>query len=116
MRRKRRREGGFTLLEVMIAVAILAVTLVTLLSIVTNNMRATNHAKMTTAATFLDYIELGRVSRDWLAVFAPLMKPMTAPVGDLVGKTAPANPAPAAPHGAALVSTAMPIPAAGIMR
>jgi len=37
----------------MIAVAILSITLVTLLSIVTNNVRATNHAKMTTAATFL---------------------------------------------------------------
>src|SRR6185436_3360839 len=36
--------GGFTLLEVMIAVAILSITLVTLLSIVTNNVRATNHA------------------------------------------------------------------------
>jgi CubicO group peptidase (beta-lactamase class C family) len=49
------------------------------------------------AASISDYIELGRVSRDWLAVFAPLMKPLTAPVGDLVGKTAPVNPAPAAP-------------------
>jgi len=45
--------SGFTLLEIMVAVAILSITLVTLLSIVTNNVRATNHAKMTTAATFL---------------------------------------------------------------
>ncbi len=37
----------------MVAVAILAATLVVMLSIVTNNVRATNHAKMTTAATFL---------------------------------------------------------------
>ena len=44
---------GFTLLEIMVAIAILAITLVVLLSIVTNNIRATNHAKMTTAATFL---------------------------------------------------------------
>lgn len=50
---RRQRSSGFTLLEVMIAVAILAMTLVTLLSIVTNNVRATNHAKLTTAATFL---------------------------------------------------------------
>jgi general secretion pathway protein I len=49
----RRRASGFTLLEVMIAVAILAITLITVLSIVTNNVRATNHAKLTTAATFL---------------------------------------------------------------
>ena len=45
--------AGFTLLEVMIAVAILSITLVTLLSIVTNNIRATHHAKLTTTATFL---------------------------------------------------------------
>ena len=49
----RRTESGFTLLEIMVAVAILASTLVVLLSIVTNNVRSTNHAKMTTAATFL---------------------------------------------------------------
>jgi type II secretion system protein I len=44
---------GFTLLEVMVALAILATTLVVLLEIITNNVRATNHAKMTTAATLL---------------------------------------------------------------
>jgi prepilin-type N-terminal cleavage/methylation domain-containing protein len=50
---KRRRSSGFTLLEVMIAVAILSMTLVVLLEIVTNNMRATRHARLTTTATFL---------------------------------------------------------------
>jgi prepilin-type N-terminal cleavage/methylation domain-containing protein len=35
---------GFTLLEVMVALAILATTLVVLLQIITNNVRATNHA------------------------------------------------------------------------
>lgn len=49
----RARGGGFTLLEVMVALAILAMTLVVLLEIVTNNVRATNHSKMTTTATFL---------------------------------------------------------------
>jgi general secretion pathway protein I len=49
----RQTDSGFTLLEIMVAVAILASTLVVLLSIVTNNVRSTNHAKMTTAATFL---------------------------------------------------------------
>jgi prepilin-type N-terminal cleavage/methylation domain-containing protein len=44
---------GFTLLEVMIALAILSSTLVVLLEVITNNVRATNHAKLTTAATFL---------------------------------------------------------------
>jgi hypothetical protein len=37
----------------MIALAILAGTLVVLLDIITNNIRATNHSKLTTAATFL---------------------------------------------------------------
>jgi general secretion pathway protein I len=49
----RRPSSGFTLLEIMVAVAILSATLVVLLQIVTNNVRATNHAKLTTAATFL---------------------------------------------------------------
>jgi len=52
-RNRRELNAGFTLLEVMIAVAILAATLVVLLRIVTNNIRATNHAKLQTAATFL---------------------------------------------------------------
>ena len=49
----RQGAGGFTLLEVMVALAILASTLIVLLQIITNNVRATNHAKLTTAATFL---------------------------------------------------------------
>ena len=55
MRRRADSAGsrGFTLLEVMVALAILATTLVVLLQIITNNVRATNHAKMTTAATLL---------------------------------------------------------------
>jgi len=51
--RPRLSSSGFTLIEIMVAFAILSLTLVTLLGIVTNNVRATNHAKMTTAATFL---------------------------------------------------------------
>ena len=50
---RRAPSSGFTLLEIMVAVAILSATLVVMLSIVTNNVRSTNHAKMTTAATFL---------------------------------------------------------------
>lgn len=49
----RRSEAGFTLLEIMVAIAVLSMSLVVLLSIITNNIRATNHAKMTTAATLL---------------------------------------------------------------
>jgi prepilin-type N-terminal cleavage/methylation domain-containing protein len=46
-------ERGFTLLEVMAAVAILALTLVVLLSVITNNVRSTTHSQMITTATFL---------------------------------------------------------------
>jgi general secretion pathway protein I len=50
---RRHTQLGFTLLEVMVALAILAITATVLLEIVTNNVRATNHAKMMTQATFL---------------------------------------------------------------
>ena len=50
---RRSSSAGFTLLEIMVAVAILSSTLVVLLQIVTNNVRATAHARQTTAATFL---------------------------------------------------------------
>ena len=49
----RRLPGGFTLLEVMVALAILALSLVVLVGIATDNVRNTHHAKMTTVATFL---------------------------------------------------------------
>jgi prepilin-type N-terminal cleavage/methylation domain-containing protein len=65
--RCRRREGeggpwrshtstgsaGFTLLEVMAAVAILSLTLTVLIGVVTSNVRATGHARLLTTATFL---------------------------------------------------------------
>ena len=44
---------GFTLLEVMAAVAILALTLVVLLNVISNNVRATTHSRLITTATFL---------------------------------------------------------------
>jgi len=50
---RRRREAGFSLLEVMVSVAILGMALVIVSRIVTGNVRATVHARMTTAATFL---------------------------------------------------------------
>ena len=53
MTRARRPQAGFTLLEVMVAVAILALTLVVLLDIITRNVRSTTHARLTTTATFL---------------------------------------------------------------
>ena len=49
----RRSGAGFTLLEVMAALAILALTLVVLLNVITNNVRATARAQALTTATFL---------------------------------------------------------------
>ena len=46
-------EQGFSLIEVMVSLAILALGLVIVSRIVTGNVRAANHARMTTAATFL---------------------------------------------------------------
>jgi prepilin-type N-terminal cleavage/methylation domain-containing protein len=45
--------GGFSLLEVMVSLAILAMSLVVLSRVVTTNVSAANHARLTTAATFL---------------------------------------------------------------
>jgi len=45
--------GGFSLIEVMVSLAILAMALVVLARVVTANVSAANHARLTTAATFL---------------------------------------------------------------
>ena len=47
------REAGFSLLEVMVSLAILGMSLVILSRVVTTNVTAANHARLTTAATFL---------------------------------------------------------------
>ena len=49
----RRRHAGFSLLEILVSLAILAMSLVVLSRIVTGNVVAANHARMITAATFL---------------------------------------------------------------
>lgn len=48
-------------------------------------------------ASFLDRAELGTDSRDWLAAYAPMMAPLSAPVGHLVGAQPPAGVAQARP-------------------
>ena len=52
-KRPRARAGGFSLIEVMVSLAILAMALVVLSRVVTTNVSASNHSRMTTAATFL---------------------------------------------------------------
>jgi prepilin-type N-terminal cleavage/methylation domain-containing protein len=52
-RAARVREAGFSLLEVMVSLAILSMALVVLSRVVTTNVSAANHARLTTAATFL---------------------------------------------------------------
>jgi CubicO group peptidase (beta-lactamase class C family) len=47
-------------------------------------------------AEFNDLVQLGRPTRDWFAWWSAFFAKGSAPVGDLVGKTPPANPAPAA--------------------
>lgn len=49
----RGHEGGFSLLEILVSIAILAMALVVLSRIVTGNVVAANHARMITSATFL---------------------------------------------------------------
>ncbi|QPM90307.1 serine hydrolase domain-containing protein [Pseudooceanicola algae] len=49
------------------------------------------------AAEFMDVVQFGRSTRDWLTGYESLMAPMFDPVGDLVGQAAPQDPAPAGP-------------------
>jgi len=67
MRPTRSSRGGFTLLEVLVALAILAMSAAVLIEIVTNNVRATNHSKLTTAATFLARAKMIDMEDDILA-------------------------------------------------
>ena len=48
-----RASSGFTLLEVMAATAILSLTLTVIIGVISNNVRATTHARLLTTATFL---------------------------------------------------------------
>jgi general secretion pathway protein I len=62
----RRGQGGFSLLEVMVALAVLAISLVLLSEITTSNVRATHHAKMTSVATFLARTKMADIENDVL--------------------------------------------------
>ena len=52
------------------------------------------------AYTFADMAEFGTPQRDWYATFHMALAGVTAPQGELVGETPPANPAPAAANSA----------------
>jgi len=56
---RRTRTAGFTLLEVMIAVAILAVSLMALSLTMIRSIRASQHARLMTQATFLCRLKFG---------------------------------------------------------
>lgn len=45
------------------------------------------------SAEFLDLVQYGAVTRDWVTDTAGFLAPYTAPIGDLVGETRPPNPA-----------------------
>jgi CubicO group peptidase (beta-lactamase class C family) len=49
---------------------------------------------------FADIAKFGSVQLDWLAGYQRALAGVSAPVGSLVGETAPANPAPASPNAA----------------
>ncbi len=49
------------------------------------------------SATYMDLVEFGHTTRDWLAFFEPKFAAMTAPTGTLAGQPFPENPTPALP-------------------
>jgi prepilin-type N-terminal cleavage/methylation domain-containing protein len=61
-------DNGFSLLEVMISVAILAIALVVLTRTVTGDVRATYHSRMVTAATFLARTKISSLEQNILEV------------------------------------------------
>lgn len=48
-------------------------------------------------AQFADLVQFGEIREDWYALYQGLLAPTEEPVGSLVGKLPPANPAPGAP-------------------
>lgn len=64
--------------------------------IVLTNAPPTGAAEAITAS-FIDRAEFGTDSRDWLAAYAPIMAPLSAPVGHLVGSEPPTEATPAGP-------------------
>lgn len=61
-----RAQSGFTLLEVMIAVSILAISLMGLSLSVSRSLRASQHARLMTQATFLVRQQLGDLENNFI--------------------------------------------------
>jgi hypothetical protein len=51
----------------------------------------------TLAAQFMDLVQYGEMREDWAALYTEAFDSMDRPEGSLVGRQAPANPAPARP-------------------
>ncbi|MFC4123956.1 serine hydrolase [Nocardia rhizosphaerae] len=51
----------------------------------------------TLTAEFADLVQFGEIREDWRALYEQVIAPLNDPVGDLAGKPAPTNPAPAQP-------------------
>jgi CubicO group peptidase (beta-lactamase class C family) len=51
----------------------------------------------TLTAEFMDLVQYGQVREDWAALYNKAIAPINNPLGSLVGKQPPANPAPARP-------------------
>ncbi|AMO59665.1 penicillin-binding protein, beta-lactamase class C [Mycolicibacterium phlei] len=51
----------------------------------------------TLTAQFADLVQFGEIREDWYNLYRPLFEEMEKPMGSLVGKEPPADPAPAAP-------------------
>ena len=61
-------DGGFSLLEAMISIAILAIALVVLTRTVTGDVRSTHHSRMLTAATFLARTKISSIEQNILEI------------------------------------------------